>query len=179
MSSAPVPLLPAPDRPVFVLGERPAAMELVRALGETPALCALPGNRVLRDLLSAVERARADLEPLAGSTPGGSALAARWYRDVQAAWLRTSGKDRTVEFSGLSVLRLCELFPSAQFVVVHQLKRAIPRSRRLPPSGRERILEVDSARATDPDTIEDVLDFLGEPEQVVLDLSDDRVVTTG
>jgi hypothetical protein len=178
MSSPPVLPLPAPDRPVFVLGERQAAMQLVRALGDTPTLCALPGNRVLHDLLSAVERAGAELAPLAGSTPGGSALAARWYRDVQAAWLRPSGKERTVEFSGLSVLRLCELFPSAQFVVVHQLKRAIPRSRRLPPSGRERILEVDSARAAEPDTIDDVLAFLGEPEQVVLDLSDDRVVST-
>ena len=48
---------------------------------------------------------------------------ARWYGDVQAGWLRASGKERTVEFSGLSVLRLCGLFPRAQFVVVHQLKR--------------------------------------------------------
>jgi len=152
-------------------------MEIVRALGDTPALAALPGNRLLRDLLAAADRSRTELEPLAGPVLGAANLAAGWYRDVQAAWLRARGKDRTVEFSGLSVLRLCQLFPTAQFVVVRQLRRAVPRSQRFPVTGRERILEIDSDRVADPETLRRVLAFLGEGvEQIVLDLSDGSIV---
>jgi hypothetical protein len=173
VNTTPASRLPAVGPPVFVLGERPAAMELVRALGDTPTLSAMPANRLLSDLVSAVERCLPDLEPLAVVGRGGHVPPASWYVEVQAARLRQSGKSRTVEFSGVSVLRLCDLFPTAQFMVVHQLKRAIPRSRRLPALGQGRILEIDSAQATTPETLGRALAFLGEtPEPVVLDLSD-------
>jgi hypothetical protein len=42
------------NRPVFVLGERASALEMVRALGETPMLYALPMNRLLPDLEAAL-----------------------------------------------------------------------------------------------------------------------------
>jgi hypothetical protein len=160
------------DAPVFVLGERAAAVRLVRALGETEHLCALPVNRLLADLVSAVERTGARIEP-GGSGTWQSHWPARWYRDLQAAYMGSSGKPRTVEFSGLSILRLCALFPGAQFVVVRQLRRAMPPSRRPPPLERGRILEVDSDDVDGPDTLEFVMDFLGEPVGAVeLDLSD-------
>jgi hypothetical protein len=163
------------DQPVFVLGERAAAVQLARALGETPTLCAIPANRLLAEMLSATDRCAAVLGPLSGVAREGLRPGA-WYRDLQAAHLRASGKPRTVEYSGVSILRLCQLFPGAQFVVVRQRKRAMPRSRRLPALERERILEVDSETVDDPDTLERVLAFLGAPaETVVLDLSDQLV----
>ena len=163
-------------RPVFVLGERAPAVEMVRALGRTPALYALPMNRLLPDLISAVTRGRPALEPVLGPEAVGGAVLAGWYREVQAAGLRRSGKTRTVEFSGLSILQLCDLFPTGQFVVVRQVKRAIPRSRRLPPLERRRIFEVDSAIAATPESLARVLAFLAEPADAVeLDLSDGRV----
>jgi len=177
----PASAVPPVDRPVFVLGERQAAMELIRALGDTATVCALPLSRLLPDLVSAVERAAPATEPLAVMGQGSPILPASWYREVQAGWLRFTGKTRTVEFSALSVLRLCHLFPTAQFVVVHQLRRAIPRSRRLPTLGRDRIIEVDSGRVTDPQTVERVLAFLHEPVEQVepaeLELSDARMAT--
>ena len=161
------------DRPVFVVGERPAAMQLVRALGETPDLCAMPPNRLLPDLALAVERCAADLEPLAGLERAGLRPPASWYREVQAARIRLAGKTRSVEFSGLSVQRLDRLFPDAQFLVVHQLKRAVDRSRRLPALGRGRILQIDSDVPATPATLARVIAFLSEPaEPVVVDLSD-------
>lgn len=170
--------LPRIGPPVFVLGERPAAMELVRALGDTPALSAMPANRLLLDLIAAVERCLPDLEPLAVFERDGHLPPASWYREVQAARLCQSGKSRTVEFSGASILRLSSLFPTAQFLVVHQLKRAIPRSRRLPALGRGRILEIDSAEPTAPETLERALAFLGEtPEMAIVDLSDHQLTT--
>jgi len=172
----PAPAVAPVDRPVFVVGERPAAMQLVRALGETTALCAMPPNRLLPDLALAVERCASDLDPLAGLERDGLRPPASWYREVQAACLRHSGKARSVEFSGLSVRRLDRLFPDAQFLVVHQLKRAIDRSRRLPALGPGRILEIGSDVPVTARTIDRVLAFLGQPaEQVVLDLSDERV----
>jgi len=165
----------SPDRPVFVLGERAPALELVRALGATPAFYAMPGTRLLPDLVAAAGRARPTLGSLLGAGPPAGLLPARWYRDVQAAGLRHSGKARTVEFCGLSILVLCELFPAAQFVVVRQVKRAIPRSRRLPPLEPGRILEVDSAAAAAPESLSRALAFLGAPPPVELDLSDRRV----
>jgi len=167
------------NQPVFVIGERPAAMELVRALAESPTLCAMPANRLLADLVSAADRCRPDLEALALSDGDGHRPPAGWYREVQAARTRITGKARTVEFSGLPVLRLCELFPSAQFVVVHPLTRAIPPSRRLPALRRGRILEVDSSSVAGAATLERVLAFLGEPAaEVELDLSDRSVPTS-
>jgi hypothetical protein len=152
-------------------------MALVGALGDTPALCGMPAGRLLADLVAAADRNRSGLESL-GDAAGG-ALPARWYRDVQVAALRHSGKARTVEFSGLSVLRLCQLFPTAQFVVVRQLKRAIPRSRRLPPLAEERILQVGSAGAATAETVGRVLAFLGETgPNTELDLSDERIRPT-
>jgi len=165
-------------RPIFVLGERAPAMDLVWALGATPTLCAMPANRLLADLVAAVERGAAAVDP-AVVFAGGEARPARWYGEVQAAWLELTGKARTVEFSGLSVLRLCELFPSAQFVVVRPLRRAIAPSRRLPELGRTRILEVDSGSVTAPVTLERVRAFLGEPAAPVeIDLSEERIVST-
>ncbi len=162
------------DRPVFVLGERPAAIEAVRALGETPGFCAMPSNRLLSDLVWAVDRWLPDLEPLAALSRDGYVPPASWYREVQAARLAQTGKTRTVEFSGVSVLRLCRLFPAAQFVVVRRLERAIPRSRQLPTLGRDRIVEIDRADTTTPETLEHLLMFLGElAAPVVVDLSDD------
>jgi len=162
------------DRPVFVLGERPAAMQVVRALDDTPDFCAMPSNRLLSDLVSAVDRWLPDLEPLAALARDGHVPPASWYREVQAARLAQTGKARTVEFSGVSVLRLCRLFPAAQFVVVRRLERAIPRSRQLPARGRERIVEIDCADTTTPEMLDHLLTFLGEPAApVVVDLSDD------
>jgi hypothetical protein len=173
MSTPPVPAMSPVDRPVFVLGERTAAVQLVRALGDTPTLCAMSANRLLYDLVQALERCSRDLEPLIGSAHEDPQFPATWYRDVQAARLRGSGKTRTVEFSGLSILRLCELFPRAQFLIVRHLKRAIPPSRRLPAPELGRILEIDSEWVTTPGTLECVLSFLGEStEPVELDLSD-------
>jgi hypothetical protein len=162
------------DRPVFVVGERPAAIQLVRALGETPDLCAMPPNRLLPDLALAVERCAADLEPLTGLERAGLRPPASWYREVQAARIQVSGKMRTVEFSGLSVQRLDLLFPGAQFLVVHQLKRrAVDRSRRLPPLGPGRILQISSDVPATAATLARVMAFIGEPaEQVLVDLSD-------
>jgi hypothetical protein len=163
------------NRPVFVLGERPAAMALLRALGDTPTLCALPPNRLLAEVLSATDRCTAVLGPLNGLAREGLRPGA-WYRDFQAAHLRASGKPRTVEYSGVSILRLCQLFPDAQFVVVRQLRRAMPPSRRLPALERGRILEVDSTTVDAPDTLELVLAFLGVvADTFVLDLSDQPV----
>ena len=51
------------DRPVFILGERGPASTLLRALGATPGFCALPVNRLLYDLLLAVERSYPDPRP--------------------------------------------------------------------------------------------------------------------
>lgn len=162
------------DRPVFVLGERAAAMPLIWALEATPNLCAMPANRLLRDLLLAVEHSYADLQSLTGLDREGFRPPASWYREVQAARARHSGKVRTVEFSGLAVRRLNHMFPDAQFLVVHALERAIPRSRRLPPLPAGRILEVGSNVATDPETLEQVLAFLDEPAagHTVLDLAE-------
>ena len=176
MNTTPAPAAALVDRPVFVVGERPAAMQLVHALGETPGLCAMPLNRLLPDLALAMERCAADLDPLTALERDGLRPPASWYKEVQMARLRHSGKTRSVEFSGLSVFRLNRLFPEAQFLVVHRLKRAIDRSRRFPPLRPGRILEVGSDVAATATTLERVLTFLGEPaEQVVLDLSDERV----
>jgi len=160
------------NRPVFVLGERAAAIELVHALGATPDLCAVPANRLLGDLVSAADRCARAFGPLAGAAR--EALhPAGWYRDVLTVLLRASGKPRTVEFSGLSILSLCGYFPQAQFVVVRQLRRNIAPSRRLPPLEGHRILQVDSEGAGSPETVERVLAFLAEgAEAVFLDLSD-------
>ena len=163
--------------PVFVLGERAAALELIGALDQMPALSAMPANRLLANLIETYDRNAADLRPLTELMRQGGVPPARWYREVQAAQLRASGKTRTVEFSGVSILRLAALFPEAQFVVVHQLRRAIPRSRRSPAPAPVRILEIDAADPIAPATLERVLAFLGEePERRVLDLSDTSVV---
>jgi hypothetical protein len=166
------------DRPVFVLGERTAATALVRALGDTPTLCAMPANRLLSDLVHALDRCSPDLKPLTDPAHGGLRPPTSWYRDVQAAALRGSGKIRTVEYSALSVLRLCELFPGAQFLVVRQLKRAMHPSRRLPAPELGRILEIDSESATTAGTLERALAFLGAREPVELDLSDNQVTSS-
>jgi len=166
------PTVAAGHRPVFVLGERAAAVQLVRALGATDGLYAMPVTRLLTDLVAAVDRCYATLGP-AADVPWASLAPAAWYRDVQAAYLRAGGKWRTVEYSGLSILRLCTLFPGAQFVVVRQLRRAMPPSRRLPALEHGRIMEIDSDRVGNPEALDRVLDFLGEPVRVVeLDLSD-------
>jgi hypothetical protein len=160
------------DLPIFVLGERPAAMQLVRALGDTSTLCRMPATRLLSDLVAAADRWAADFADLPGSGDHGLRPAS-WYREVQVDRLRSSGKSRTVEFSALPVLQLCRLFPTAQIVVVRQLTRAVPRSRRLPALEQRRILEVDSDDPTSPGVFEHVLAFLGETvEAHVLDLSD-------
>jgi hypothetical protein len=158
--------------PVFVLGERPAAMQLVGALGDTSALCRMPATRLLPELVAAADRWAPGFAELPGSGDHGLRPAS-WYRDVQAARLRSSGKSRTVEFSALSVLQLCRLFPRAQIVIVRQLTRALPRSRPLPALEQRRILEVDSDDPTSPGVFERVLAFLGEAvEADLLDLSD-------
>ena len=170
-------VMPRVDRPVFVLGERAAAVQLVRDLGDTPKLCAVPVNRLLAEMMSATDRCAAALGPL-GAVAVEGLRPAGWYRELQTALLRDSGKSRTVEFSGVSIIRLCQLFPDAQFVVVRQVKRAMPPSRRLPALEHGRILEVDSETVTLPDTLEHVLAFLGAPEaMLVLDLSDQRIST--
>jgi hypothetical protein len=163
----------AVNRPVFVIGERAPAAQLVEVLGTTPTLQPVPPNRLLPDLLAAVERysrrlpVGTDLAPQ-GLHPEG------WYGDFQVAQLRGSGKPRTVEFSGLSILRLCRLFPWGQFVVVRRLSRAIPPSRRPPGPELDKILEVDSQTVDGLDTLEWVLAFLGEPTgRLTLDLTDD------
>ena len=173
MTTKHFPAVDRVGRPVFVLGERPAAMQVVRALGDTPEFCAMPSNRLLSDLVSAVDRWIPDLEPLTALARDGHVPPASWYREVQAARLAQTGKARTVEFSGVSVLRLCRLFPAAKFVVVRRLERAIPRSRQLPELGRGRIVEIDSADAATPETLDYLLAFLGEPAALaVVDLSD-------
>src|SRR5438445_616644 len=78
------------------------------------------------------------------------------YNKVHMARLRHPGKPRPVEFSGLSVFRLNRLFPEAQSLVVHRLKRAIDRSRRFPPLRPGRILEVGSDVAATATTLERV-----------------------
>src|SRR5439155_182293 len=83
-----------------VLGERAAAVGLVRGLGDTPTLCALPANRLLAEMVSATDRCAAALGPLSGVVLEGLRPAG-WYRDLQAAHLRASGKPRTVEYSGV------------------------------------------------------------------------------
>jgi hypothetical protein len=172
MHDASSPTVAAAHDPVFVLGERAAAVQLVRALGETEGLYALPFTRLLTDLVAAVDRCYAMLGP-ATDVPWESLAPAAWYRDVQAACLGADGKWRTVEYSGLSILRLCTLFPGAQFVVVRQLRRAMPPSRRLPALEHGRIIEIDSDSVGSPETLDLVLDFLGQPVRVLeLDLSD-------
>ena len=166
------------DRPIFVLGERIAAMELVRALGDTATLCAMPVNRLLSDLVHALDRCARDIKPLTVPADGGVRPPTTWYRDVQAACLHGSGKIRTVEYSALSVLRLCELFPGAQFLVVRQLNRALHHSRRLPAPEPGRILEIESESATTPGTLARALAFLGAMEPVELDLSDNQVTSS-
>jgi hypothetical protein len=167
----------AAHRPVFVLGERTPAVHLVQALGDTPTLRAVPANHLLPELLAAAERCARRLEP--GTDPASHGLRpADWYGAFQAAQLQASGKDRTVEFSGMSILRLYQLFPWAQFVVVRHLQRAIHRSRRLPGPERDRILEVDSQSVDHPGTLERVLAFLGEAAALpVVDLSDQPTAT--
>jgi len=172
MHDAPRSTVVSVDRPVFVLGERAAAVQLVRTLGNTDGLFAMPANRLLADLVVAADRGHAALG-LKADAVWDNLAAARWYRDVQAANLRASGKRRTVEFSALSILRLCVLFPGGQFVVVRQLKRAMPPSRRLPPLEHGRILEIDSKSVDSSETLDRVLEFIGEPVPAVeLDLSD-------
>ena len=170
--------VPPADRPVFVVGEREPALDLVRALGDTSTLCAMPASRLLQDLVQAVERCPVDLDSLGAA---GDALRrpANWYREVQVAHTRASGKIRSVEFSGMALRRLHHLFPHAQFLVVHRLNRAIPPSRRLPALAPEWILEVDSGVAATAEAVERVLTFLGEvTESVVVDLSDHRMRST-
>ena len=161
-----------PDRPVFILGERGPASTLLRALGATPDFCALPVNRLLYDLLLAVERSYpdlVDLHPVWASCPP----PARWYREVQQARAEREGKPRTVEFSGLAVARLLHLFPEAQFVVVHVLRRPVPRSRRIPALPPGRVLEVDTDQVGSGATLLRVLDFLEDsPAEVVVDVTD-------
>ena len=110
----PASAVPPVDRPVFVLGERQAAMELIRALGDTATVCALPLSRLLPDLVSAVERAAPATEPLAVMGQGSPILPASWYREVQAGWLRFTGKTRTVEFSALSPVEKVAFFRVAR-----------------------------------------------------------------
>lgn len=170
---------PSADRPVFVLGERAAAIQLVRALGDTPSFTAVPPNRLLADLASAVDRGAPAFGPV-GSPVREALRPDRWYQEVLAAQLQAGGKARTVEFSGLSALRLCRYFPGAQLVVVRQLKRAMPPSRRVPPMEGHRILQVDSEGVDNPETVERVLAFLGEgPEGDELDLSDHHEISAG
>jgi hypothetical protein len=172
MNSLAMPADPL-DLPVFVLGERAPAMQLIGALAATPAFCAMPANRLLHDLLVAVEHSYAGIAPLEELERGGQRPPATWYREVQAAQAHRTGKPRTVEFSGLAVRRLNHLFPRAQFLVVHELARAIPRSRRLPPVPPGCILEVGSETCGTDDTLERVLAFLGEGVQdIVVDLAD-------
>lgn len=164
-----------PNRPVFVLGERSAALEVVRALGSTANFAAMPASRLLADLVATVDRWAPVLDPL-GALGRNGLRPAHWYREVQKAQMRAAGKPRTVEFSSLSVLRLCILFPRAQFVVVRQLKRAMPRSRRLPDLAEGRIVAIDSQGATTPETLERILAFLGATaETIEVDVSDTAV----
>jgi hypothetical protein len=165
------PAVAPADRPVFVLGERAPASQLVRALGETPTLYAMPPNRLLAELVWAVDRCAPIFEPIAGLAE--DLRPAAWYRELQLRQLQLSGKARTVEFSGLSAVRLCSLFPHAQLLVVRRLKRAMPRSRRVPELPPGRLLEIDSEEPMTPEALDRVLAFLGEPaEPLVLDLSD-------
>jgi hypothetical protein len=173
MGNATPDTMAAADRPIFVLGERAPAVQLVQALADTEGLCALPVSRLLRDLVDAADGYYAAVGPVAGPDLVRSSIApARWYGEFQAAHRRVSGAWRTVEFSGLSLLRLCALFPGAQFVVVRRIRRAMPPSRRPPVQEKERILEIDSAAAGSRETLGRVLNFLGEPVRFELDLSD-------
>lgn len=147
------------DRPVFVLGERGPATALLLALGSTPDFCALPVNRLLYDLLQAMERSYADLGDLQTLWTEGPP-ASRWYREVQLARAASEGKRRTAEFSGLAAARLLYLFPEAQFVVVHTVRRPRRRSRRLPALTPGRILEIDPASVGLDSTLRAVLEFL-------------------
>ena len=89
MNTTPAPAAALVDRPVFVVGERPAAMQLVHALGETPGLCAMPLNRLLPDLALAVERCAADLDPLTARRRLSAFLMRRGYNyDTVAAVVR-------------------------------------------------------------------------------------------
>lgn len=177
MDEGAVPPIAPVDRPVFVLGERAPAIQLMKALGETPTLFAMPVNRLLAELAWAVDRCAPSFEPISGLAD--LLLPAAWYRDVQLRQLRLSGKTRTIEYCGLSALRLCTMFPHAQFVVVRRIKRAMPRSRRMPELAQGRLLEIDSEEPITADTLESVLAFLGEPaESLVLDLSDGSLATT-
>jgi hypothetical protein len=176
MNVSPVPDVVGIRRPVFVLGERAPALQLVQTLGQTPTLQAVPANRLLPELLAAAERCTRRLD-LGTDLDAQGLRPARWYGDFQAAQLRASGKTRTVEFSGLSILRLCHLFSWGQFVLVRHLERAIPRSRRVPAPERDRILEIDYQTVDDPETLERVLAFLDQrAEALVLDLSDRSAV---
>lgn len=172
MNVSPVSGVVGIHRPVFVLGERAPAVQLVEALGQTPTLHAVPANRLLPELLATAERCARHLE-LGTELDAHGLRPAWWHGDFQAAQLRASGKTRTVEFSGVSILRLCRLFPRGQFVLVRHLDRAIPRSRRVPAPEQDRILEIDYRTVDDAETLERVLAFLDQPaEAVVLDLSD-------
>lgn len=177
MREGAAPAIAPVDRPVFVLGERDPAIRLVEALGETPTLQAMPASRLLAELAWAVDRCAPSFESITGLD--NRLLPGVWYRDVQIRQLQVSGKERTVEFSGLSAARLCILFPNAQFLVVRRTKRAMPRSRRLPQLPQGRLLEIDSEEPVTPEMLERVLAFLGEPaEGPVLDLSDETVART-
>ena len=172
MNLSPVSGVVGIHRPVFVLGERAPALQLVQTLGQTPTLQAVPANRLLPELLAIAQRCAGRLE-LGTDLDAQGLRPARWYGDFQAAQLQASGKARTVEFSGLSILRLCQLFSWGQFVLVRHLERTIPRSRRVPAPERDRILEIDYQTVGDPETLERVLAFLDQPAgALVLDLSD-------
>lgn len=177
MNERAIPAVAPVDRPVFVLGERAPASQLVRALGGTPTLYGMPPNRLLAELVWAVDRCAPIFEPITGLTE--DLRPAAWYRELQLRQLQLSGKARTVEFSGLSAVRLCSLFPHSQLLVVRRLKRAMPRSRRVPDLAPGRLLEIDSEEPISRETLDQVLAFLGEPgEPLELDLSDGSLTTT-
>jgi hypothetical protein len=161
-----------PDSPVFILGERAPATALLHALGSTPDFCAMPPNRLLYDLLLAMERSYGDLDDLSALWADGPP-AARWYREVQRARAAQEGKPRTVEFSGLAVARLRYLFPEAQFVVVHTVRRPLPRSRRIPALPPGKLLEVDPEATELGSMLHTVLEFLAAaPPARVVDIRD-------
>jgi len=149
------------------------AEELTRRLGETPFLCAVPGKRLLRDLVEAVSRSQRDSAPLMLPGDPGSRPPASWYRDVQAEHARRSAKPRTVEFSGLAVDRLSEMFPSCQFILVRNFDHLPARSRRIPPLPPGRLLEVPTTTVDDDATLDRILAFLGEGwTETIIDLAD-------
>lgn len=148
------------DRPVFVVGERVPAEDLVRALGATPDLCAVPTTRLLRDLVDAVERGQKALAPLwPGADGAGPVGAAAWYRDVQASHALAAGKPRTVEFCGLGAGRLASLFPVAQIVRV-QTGAGRRRPRPLASLPATRLMEVSTEAARGGSALAEVLSFL-------------------